>query len=73
LSVDGKGVSQSIQGTSYELSTAHMLPGKHEIKLTADGVHTYFSLDPERSAALSPRRLPVESTIVVNLARTQQK
>jgi hypothetical protein len=72
LSVDGKGVSQFIRGSSYELSTARMLPGKHEVKLTAVGMHTYFSLDPEHAATRSFRKLPVESTIVVNLTQAKQ-
>lgn len=69
LSIDGKMVRHALQGSSYALSTAHMLPGQHEIKLIAKGVHTYFSLGPEHAAIRSPRALPVESEIMVNVGQ----
>jgi hypothetical protein len=40
-------------GSFFTLDVTHMQPGKHKITLTANGVHTYFSLDPEHAVVRS--------------------
>lgn len=68
LSVDGNMISNSVRGSAYALDVMHMNPGLHRIRLTADGVHTYFSLDPKKAAVRSHKALPVESEITFNIA-----
>jgi hypothetical protein len=63
LSVDGQVVKSSLDGSAYSLDITSIKPGLHKVKLTAAGVHTYFSLDPEKASVRSSRRLPVESEI----------
>jgi hypothetical protein len=63
LSIDGQVVRSSLNGSAYSLDITFIKPGLHKVKLTAAGVHTYFSLDPEKASVRSSRPLPVESEI----------
>jgi hypothetical protein len=69
LSVDGRMVRRSLKGTSYALDAASLTPGRHTVKLTADGVHTYFALDPTKAAIRSQQALPVDSEITFKVGQ----
>ena len=60
-------VSNSIRGSTYALNVAHMNSGLHRVKLTASGVHTYFSLDTEKGAIRAHQTLLVESEITFEI------
>jgi hypothetical protein len=63
LYVDGKQVQNALTGTAYTLDIRSIGSGHHTARLKAAGVHTYFSLDPQRTTSRSSRSLPVESEI----------
>ena len=63
LQVDGKTVAEKIHGEHYTLDLSKMAEGKHQVTLKANGVHTYFDLDPEKLTYRSKTPLAVVSTI----------
>lgn len=73
LAVDGVVARRSLRGSSLSLDTSKWRPCEHRIRLTAKGVHTYFSLDPERETLRSPKPLPVVSEILVNVTAEAQR
>ncbi len=68
LELDGKTAADKIAGQSYTLDLSTTPSGKHHVKLVANGVHTYFDLDPEKLTEKSGTPLPVTSTIELNYA-----
>ena len=71
LFVDGQVVQHSLKGTSYALDTEHLGAGQHTVKLVANGVLTYFSLDPGKASIRSHKALAVESEITFEVAVRQ--
>ena len=67
LKLDGMLVADQLKDGKFTLDLAHAGAGKHSIQLVANGVHTYFDLDPQRLTVKSPTPLPVESMIEINL------
>ena len=63
VEMDGKKLAKGIQNHSYALDLSKTVPGKHRVTVTAEGVHTYFDLDPAKLTEESTRPLPVTSTI----------
>jgi hypothetical protein len=63
LRLDGATVAKAIQGNKYALDLSRLHPGKHRVTLLANGVHTFFDLNPEKLAVKSASPLPVTSTI----------
>jgi hypothetical protein len=63
LQLDGTTVAKAIQGGKYSLDLSRSSPGKHRVTLLAQGVHTFFDLNPEKVAVKSDSPLPVTSTI----------
>lgn len=73
LSLDGHTVRRTLSGSTFTLETPLLPPGRHTVKLTAEGVHTYFSLDPENAAVRSAQPLPVESEITLEVGSTTKR
>ncbi len=65
LKLDGKIVADRLTDAKYTLDFSDTTAGKHAIQLVANGVHTYFDLDPQRLTVKSPTPLPVTSTIEI--------
>lgn len=63
LRLDGKVVARNIDSQRYQLNLEGLRPGKHSVTLVANGVHTYFDLNPEKRATRSVTPLPVVSTL----------
>lgn len=63
LKVDGRALAKDFPGQSYTLDLSTFSPGKHKVQLIANGVYTYFDLDPEHLTRKSNSPLPVTSTI----------
>lgn len=63
VQLDGHTAARAIQGTRYTLDLSQVRPGSHEVTLLANGVRTFFDLNPERMAVRSTSPLPVTSTI----------
>lgn len=61
--VDGKTVAEKIHGQRYMLDLSEMAEGKHQVTLKANGIHTYFDLDPEKLTDRSKTPLAVVSTV----------
>ena len=68
LEVDGRAVAEKLTGENYTLDLLKLSPGKHTVRLVANGVHTCFDLAPERMATKSRTPLPVTSAIEINYA-----
>jgi hypothetical protein len=63
VQLDGNTAARAIQGTKYTLDLSRVHPGSHSVTLLANGVHTFFDLNPERVTVRSTVPLPVTSTI----------
>jgi len=63
ISLDGKAVASSLQGSTYSLDLSRVAPGTHRVQLTAHGVNTVFALDATRPTFQSAKPLPVESEV----------
>jgi hypothetical protein len=63
VQVDGNPVAKGLQGSEYTLDLSALHPGRHSVRLIAEGAYTYFDLDPEKITVKSTSRLPVTSTI----------
>jgi hypothetical protein len=66
VQLDGATVAKGIEGDKYSLDLSRLQPGKHQVTLLANGVHTVFDLNPEVPTAKSATPLPVTSTIEFN-------
>ncbi|HVA01760.1 MAG TPA: hypothetical protein VMV34_08905 [Terriglobia bacterium] len=73
LKVDGETVAEDFPGKSYTLDLSRLSPGKHKVQLIANGVHTYFDLNPQSLTRKSNAPLPVTSTIEFEYAPTSQR
>jgi hypothetical protein len=73
LQVDGQTVATDLHGESYTLNLSKFSPGKHTVSLIANGVHTYFDLNPERLTQQSSTPLPVTSAIEFDYAPAAQR
>jgi hypothetical protein len=71
LKLDGKVVAENLTGEKYDLDLSKISAGKHTIQLTANGVHTYFDLDPTRLTVQSKSPLPVTSEIEIKYEKGQ--
>lgn len=69
LLLDGRLVEKGIKGKQFTLDLSDLTAGKHSVTLLANGVYTYFDLDPSAPASRSPVRLPVSSEVTLQLAR----
>lgn len=63
ISLDGKPIARNLHGSEYELDLSKLPPGKHRVALAADGVHTYYDLNPDRLTMKSATPLPVTSEV----------
>jgi len=63
LEMDGHVVADNLPGNSYNLSLSAIPPGKHHVRLTAQGVNTYFDLSPSKLTMRSNKPLPVTSEV----------
>jgi hypothetical protein len=63
LELDGQVAAQDLKTQSYVLDLAAAHPGTHQVKLIANGAHTYFDLAPEKLTEKSATPLPVTSSI----------
>ncbi len=63
LQLDGVTIAKAAQGNQYSLDLSRLHPGKHQVTLLANGVHTLFDLNLEKLAVKSASTLPVTSTI----------
>ncbi len=63
LAVDGNIVAENIHTNKFILNLARITPGPHNLTLTANGVYTYFNLNPKKLTQQSVKPLPVTSTI----------
>ena len=63
LQLDDKTIAENIHGENYVMDISHVRPGRHRVRLIANGAHTYFDLAPEKQAVRSATPLPVTSTI----------
>ena len=70
IQLDDKTLAENIHGEKYVLDLSHVRPGRHRVRLIANGAHTYFDLAPEKPAEKSATPLPVTSTIEFNLELT---
>jgi hypothetical protein len=66
LKVDGRVVAENLVGEHYSLDLEKYPAGKHAVLLTANGVHTFFDLAPERLTTKSSTPLPVTSSIEID-------
>ena len=65
LKLDSKIVAEHLTGEEYDLDLSKIRAGKHSIQLVANGVHTYFNLDPRKLTVQSKIPLPVISEIEI--------
>jgi hypothetical protein len=63
VQLDGHTAARAIRGTKYTLDLSQVRPGSHQVTLLANGVHTFFDLNPERMTVRSTSPLPVTSAI----------
>lgn len=70
IQLDDKTLAENIHGEKYVLDLSHVRPGRHRVRLIANGAHTYFDLAPEKLAEKSATPLPVTSTIEFTLELT---
>ena len=63
LRLDGQTVAADLTADSYTLDLSKLHAGKHRLALTAQGVHTFFDLNPERMTIQSRAPLGVRSEV----------
>jgi hypothetical protein len=63
LRLDGRVVGGKLIGAEYTLDLSKVSAGEHRLHLVAEGVHTYFDLNPERLTVQSKIPLPATSEI----------
>ncbi len=63
LAIDGETIAENIHANELTLDLTETAPGLHTVTLTANGVYTYFDLNPMKLAQRSVKPLPVTSTI----------